>query len=683
MTSAAPRDLTQLYKDGLAHQKAGRLSEARAAYQKLLLLRPNTAEALFQIGRIEAEAGQTAAAERALRKALSLKPKEAAIWQALYSVLNGSAAKKLARDAKKANITLGTEDEASTILSLIARDAELAETRAMALVQAAPGSAWSAFALGRARMAQGKWGGAVGPLEKALERAPTQAAFQIALGICLTHLGRPLRAEHLLLPHVPRDVDATLVLARSYRDTLRPEAAVEVLKKLAPTGRHKAAILMDLALSLAANGEAGAALATAETASAAGLSAVDVAQQMASALQEAGAVAGAVTALERGLEAAPDDAALMTRRAQFKQSAGDLAGADADLEAALRLRPDHADAYRAYIAGRKVTPDDPVLEGLQAQLKCPDLSTRARRVLNFAAAKAMGDIGDHAAVFPYLHRANRLTAEAFPYGFDADLAQARALVGAWPLLNRLEVDAPQDRVIFVTGLPRSGTTLVETILSAHSTVAAGGELPFLNRALAPAFEGVRADAPDPAAFAAAGRRYLRAARQRTQGSLFTDKSIATFSRVGHAATALPGARFVILQRDPRDVALSLYRNMFADGQHRYASNLTAIGRYIRLHNALVAFWAEALPDRVKLVSYEALTETPEPIIRDLVDFAGLSWEDACLAPERSTRRVETLSFATVRKPIGRDAVAGWKAHEAELEPLIEALAEPIDLTPEG
>jgi hypothetical protein len=135
-----------------------------------------------------------------------------------------------------------------------------------------------------------------------------------------------------------------------------------------------------------------------------------------------------------------------------------------------------------------------------------------------------------------------------------------------------------------------------------------------------------------------------------------------------------------LRRDPRDVGLSLYRNLFGEGTHRYAYDLAVMGKYIRLHDALVAFWAKALPDRVHVVDYEALTAAPEPEIRALVAFCGLPWEDACLAPEQSDRRIETLSFAQARAPIGRQAVAGWMRFETELAPLIRALDETrIDL----
>jgi hypothetical protein len=127
-----------------------------------------------------------------------------------------------------------------------------------------------------------------------------------------------------------------------------------------------------------------------------------------------------------------------------------------------------------------------------------------------------------------------------------------------------------------------------------------------------------------------------------------------------------------MRRDPRDTGLSLWRNMFPEGLHRYAYDQTRMARYIRLHEALVSFWAERLPDRVHILDYEALTETRagDP---GIVAFAGLPWDDACLAPQSAQRSVATLSFAQVRQPIGRGSVGGWRRFEAGLGALIEEL----------
>lgn len=668
--------LTERYNQALALAQQGRAADALSMLNALRLVRPDSPEILFQIGRLHTGLGDIAAAEPVLRQALALRPAEAAIWQALHSVLTGPARADLERAATKARIVLGTEADLRPVYAAVQKgQLDRAEALALAMVKAAPAAIWPALALGEARMARGAWGAALGPLQKAVDRAPDMARAQAALGETLMRLDRFAAAEPLLRAALAAgQAGARLALARTLRLSLRTDEAVRLLADAAtPPARE------ELALAQADLGHGPEARAAA-LAAATGTARRILLRRVADGLQGAGAIAEAEATIELALAAAPDEPGLLTHRGQFRQSAGDLAGAEADLKAAIATDPDCAEAYRAYANGRKLAEGDAVIAQLHGRLARPALARDARRVMHFAAAKAAMDLRAPDA-FAHLHTANRLTAEAFPYNFEADLAEARRLVADWPTLAAMTPEGPVDPVLFVTGLPRSGTTLVETILSAHPRVTAGGELPFLSRAMAPALERLRDGQATAAEFADAGARYLVAARRRTgSAGVFTDKAISTFSRVGHAITALPGARIVILRRDPRDVGLSLYRNLFAEGMHRYAYDLAVMGRYIRLHDALVTFWAKALPDRVHVVDYEALTAAPEPEIRALVAFCGLPWDAACLAPERSDRRVETLSFAQVRAPIGRQAVAGWTRFEAELAPLIRALDETeIDL----
>ena len=677
--------LTQRYQGALALAKAGRQAEALAQLRLLDTARPNSPEILFQIGRLEAAQGRPDAAESALRAALTLRPAEAAIWQALHGVLTRGARTGLEREAARAGIILGSEKDARPILAAIEKGkAAEAEAAALRLVKSAPEAFWPAFALGRARAALGNWAGALPPLEMAHLRDPQDTAVQAALGDVLARTGAVIRAEAMLTPLVQDDPQAALALARLLRDTMRPEASADLLQAWTRKRPKARAIWTELALSLASGGQSEAAFDAAARATDGAAGMVTLYTRLASAFEEAGDVASAETAVDAGLARAKTGrAGLLTLRAQKLQSAGDLGAADALLVEAIALDPGYAEAYRAYTAADKRAADDPILARLETALARPDTPSPARSRLHFAAAKAAWDAKDDARAARHLETANRLLASAYPYSFEADLAEARRLVADWTRLAPMRADGPQDPALFVTGLPRSGTTLVETILSAHPQVAAGGEMPFMGRALAPAMDALRGGVADPALFAAAGARYLVAARRRAGGAIFTDKAISTFTRAGHVVRALPGARIIMMRRDPRDVGLSMYRNMFPEGLHRYTNDLQAMGRYIRLHDALAAFWADALPGQVHVVDYEALTADPEPHIRALVAFCGLPWDDACLAPERSQRRVQTLSFAQVRAPIGRQAVAGWTRMEAELQPLIEALDKTrIDLSPQ-
>lgn len=683
MLPVSPARLKQLYQQALAAQSAGRAEEALTLYAQLLKARPDQAEAHFQVGRIHAARGDAAKAESALRKALKARPKEPAIWQALGAVLTGGKLKKLEREAAAAGISLGGAPDIAPILRQIDKgEAAKAEAAALALVTRHPEAAGPALALGLARGAQGKWGGAVLPLEKAIERDPQNARAHAALGEARVELSHWLRAERALRRAAELGADVTLLLARTLRETCRPEEAEALLTAAIAKAGKAPELQIDLGQTLATLRRPAEAEAAYQRAIALGRRPIILAE-LSDLLARAGEHDAAGALVDRLLDSDPDNADLLGLRGQQRQTAGDFEGARADFLKAIDLSKDAAAAIRSYVGGGKVTPDDPILPVLRSRVADLSLPQSSRRVLSFAMAKAMEDLGEYDQVFPHLDRANRIMRAEYPYRFETDLEIVRSVLEGFEAVRGRAHPGPfaEDAAIFVSGLPRSGTTLVETILSAHSRVTAGGEMAGLVQALNLPIEQCSLD-PEALgdAFAVAGHRYVAAARRRSGAEdLFTDKAISTFSRVGQAAIALPNARFLMLRRDPRDVGLSIYRNMFPPGLQRYSTDLADIGRFIRLYDRMQEVWAEALPDRVHVVDYEALTAEPEPQIRALVAAAGLDWQEACLSPHKAKRRVETLSFAQVRQPIYRASVAAWRRYENELEPLLDALEKPVSI----
>ncbi len=669
-----PIDLTGLYREGMAAQQAGHFAEALAIYDRILGAQAGIPEVLFQKARCLTETDPDAA-EATFREALKGKPKEPAIWQGLYGTLRGPARVKLEKDAQRKGIVLGSEADTRAIFAALKKGhATQAEAAATGLAKRAPAAFWPAYALGLARLALLK--PALAPLEIAVARDPSHGAARVALARAYIAVGRPIKAE-AVLADAELSADRTLLMARILRDTARAEEAVALLQSVEVKPPRGAA---ELAISLAQVGHSAAAMKSIKIAVAAGATPELLTRVAASAAEEAGDFAGAEAMIDAAL--VKPTAHLLTHRAQLHQSAGEFAQADETLRAAIAALPTYGEAFRAYMNGRKVEVDDPLLPAMMAAIERADIKGPDRAALHFAGAKARGDLGDHGAVFGHLETANRLMARAYPYSLDTDLAEARALATDWRVLKDSPAQGPGDPVIFVTGLPRSGTTLVETILAAHPAARAGGEMPFLNRSLAPVMEALRHDTLDARDVAVSGQRYLRAAQRRVgEGSVIIDKAISTFSRIGHAARALPGAQFVLVKRDPRDVGLSLYRNMFPEGLHRFSYDLAAIGRYVRLHDAITEFWAWALPDRVYLVEYEALTANPDREIRALLQAVGLPWDEACLSPEATGRRIQTLSFTQARQPISTGSVAGWQRYKAELEPLIDALDVNFDIAP--
>ncbi|WP_226624230.1 tetratricopeptide repeat-containing sulfotransferase family protein [Alloyangia pacifica] len=389
----------------------------------------------------------------------------------------------------------------------------------------------------------------------------------------------------------------------------------------------------------------------------------------------------ALAALDRQIAAEPKAIKPRADKAHYLQLLGRFDEAEKLFRALIKRHPGETELYRIFLATKKLAAGDPLLRAMETLWAKRDLSDRQRMHLGFALAKAMEETGQTARVFPYLTRANALQRKAAPFDSAAQAREFAAVRRAQDGLAPASESAPALRPIFVTGMPRSGTTLVERILGAHPEVSAGGEL---GHALKLAYgyfgagELMRPIAQEPperiAAFAA---HYMRLAARDTGRSTgaITDKSILCHLIFGLLDHALPGAKIIVVHRDPRDIALSIYKNHFVLGTHRYATDLAEIATAIKRFRANVAHWKEALPGRLHEIRYEDLVADPEPQARALIAAAGLAWDPACLDTQAAQGAVKTLSVSQARQPIYRGSAQAWKKYETELAPFIEAWGE--------
>ena len=267
---------------------------------------------------------------------------------------------------------------------------------------------------------------------------------------------------------------------------------------------------------------------------------------------------------------------------------------------------------------------------------------------------------------PTLLRLHRESARRVRAAYDADLLAAGRGLG-------LSTAAP----IFVVGMPRSGSTLIEQILSAHPEVRALGETAVLPRLLerGALFAGPAPMSPDRAALRALARRYLEAIRARgwRGAGRFVDKTLENYLHVGAIALMFPNAVILHAVRDPLDTCVSCWRQLFAEGAETLY-DLAEIGAEYVAYRQTMEHWRAVLPGRVIDVDHEALVADPERRIRWLVtEAAGLTWDDACLAFDTAGEAARTASSVQVRQPIFRTSLQRWRRYEARLGPLIEAL----------
>jgi tetratricopeptide (TPR) repeat protein len=354
-------------------------------------------------------------------------------------------------------------------------------------------------------------------------------------------------------------------------------------------------------------------------------------------------------------------------------------------ERAAQLAPKRAQFHFALALSGRFSPGDPRLAAIEALMRDPALSDNDRITLQFALGKAFGDLEQHEISFRHFLDGNALKRQQTSYDEAAGLRffERIATIFTAELMQRMRGGGDPSRIpVFVVGMPRSGTTLIEQILASHSKVFGAGELEVFGRTV---FNlGIEKRSPvtfpelvpnlSAEELRQLGARYLeRMSAVAGAAERIVDKLPLNFTFVGLIHLALPNARIIWARRDPIDTCLSCFSTLFGGDQpHTY--DLAELGRYHRAYEALMLHWQRVLPEGVMLeVRYEDVVEDLEGQARRMVEYCDLEWQDACLAFHRTQRPVRTASVAQVRRPIYRSSVGRWRAYEHLLQPLLEAL----------
>ena len=394
----------------------------------------------------------------------------------------------------------------------------------------------------------------------------------------------------------------------------------------------------------------------------------------------------AVQVYRHTVAAAPADARARYNLGTSLMFTGDLAGAQHEINKCIEIQPTFWEAYSVLSRLRRQSAQHNHVDDLQTLLSRFGDQDEARQRLNLALAKEYEDLGDHARAFAHLSRGNAVVSSRQNYSSRQDQAIFDALIEHAPEVQPASSGYATDEPIFVFGMPRSGTTLVERILSSHADVASAGELKQLGVLLKYMSGSPSADLLDVDTIVrcrqldwhALGERYLMSTRPLSgQTPRFIDKFPHHFLYAAYLANALPQARIICVRRNPMDTCLGNFRQGFSEASpfHRYAFDLLDIGRYYVMFDRLMAHWRTALPGRILEVSYESLVQDQEPTTRAMLDFCGLCWDPACLAFEKNSAPVDTASAVQVRQPIYRSALGRWKQYAEELTPLRNLLVD--------
>lgn len=400
---------------------------------------------------------------------------------------------------------------------------------------------------------------------------------------------------------------------------------------------------------------------------------------------QANAHAQAARAFGRAAALAPDVASYRFNHATSLIFAGDIDAAEREYEACLALDARYWKAHLALSQLRRQSAERNHLDRLAALLAESGSEPAARLYLHLALAKEYEDLRDYPRAFEHLVAGKAAGGAGRGYTIERDKALFDALMRAFPTHAGVSGGAASREPIFVIGMPRTGTTLVDRILSSHPHVHSAGELPnfgvLLKRAsgsrtphLLDADTVERARSVD---WARLGEAYVASTRPGTGHTpRFVDKLPHNFLYAGFIARALPNAKLVCLRRDPLDTCLSNFRQLFAQGSsyYDYSFDLLDTGRYYVLFERLMAHWRAVLPGRVLELRYEDLVDDQERETRRLLEFCELPWDDACLRFEHNPAPVATASAVQVREPLHRGSIGRWRRYGTQLGALRALLA---------
>ncbi len=690
-------DFAQQFHQACQLHESGELEAARLAYLSLLSEQPEHAEVLHRLGNIELRYGQLQSAEQRVARALQLQP-----------------------DAPGYQITLGN------ILRAAQRPQEaLAAYRAE--LAARPDFAIAHQQVGLMMLEGGEPAGAVRSLLKAVEHAPDLASAHNYLGRALNNLGNFPQAANAFLsaierqPHFPEAYNNLGHVLRAQGNMRKAaEAFTEAVRQDPADTRAQ----HNLGTALAALNDAPGAVQAFKEAIRLDPDNADACHNLAVVLHDKGLLDQALEYYDKALSVDATRADTLSSRGAALQSMGAFTQAQGSYEAALQvhanlpaalaglagllhmqgrdqeglalLEPRLAAGMRApevlgsYADMMRATGDTAPARALLTQIMShPRLTADQQLQLHFKMGDLCDADGDYDLAFEHYQRANGLKRTGFDPDkhaqqidrlivyFDAE----RCAGGSAPLAE------PSQLPVFIVGMPRSGTSLVEQIVASHSQVFGAGELNHIGAIVrhlvgqhtlgtqAPLGWPELLDQVPAQRLGECATEYLMQLRAMDRNALrISDKMWLNFEHLGLIAQLFPGARVLHCTRDPLDTALSCYfHNFFQTIALPFSYRLADIGEYYLDYVRLMDHWRKALPLRMLDVPYEALVAEQGPISRALIDFLELPWDEACLRFHETPRVALTASYAQVKKPMYSSSVGRWRHYERHLAPLRKVL----------
>ena len=396
-------------------------------------------------------------------------------------------------------------------------------------------------------------------------------------------------------------------------------------------------------------------------------------------LKQLGRLDEAETNYRKAIALKPDFAEGHKDLGTMLQEQGRLDEGETSYRKAITLKPDFAEAHRLLTLLKKFDAQDKQYSKMQELYLDKNISEEQRCNINFGLAKACEDLGDLEKAFHHYREGNVLRKKLLNYNINQDIELFRQIKFTYPRIeqNSLPPDNLTKKLIpiFIVGMPRSGTTIVEQIISSHSKVTGAGELNFVAQFGSLIARGLSDSNTD--SLINFRERYLFKLQSVSNGNLIvTDKMPQNFCYIGLLAAAFPEAKIVHVKRNPAAVCWANYKQYFASKNIGYCYSIDDVISYYKLYESLMVFWINTLSKRIYNLDYEQLTVNQESETRQLIDYLDLDWDEKCLSPQNNKRNITTASSIQVRKKVYRGSSEQWKKYQPFLNGAFDSLLSP-------
>jgi len=653
-------DVPGLYNiSGVCHAALGQFDAAVVSYEKALKLKPDYAEAYANLGDVYKNSGHFDMAIINYERALNIKPDFLVVLGNLGNVYSDSG--QLAKAVKYYERALKINPDIAIIYNN----------------------------LGIALKGLGRLGEAISSYERALKIKPDFAIVYCNLGNVRRDIGQLEAAVECYkeaLKIKPDYVEACINIGNIYRNLGNLDAAIEYYEQAIKINPNHAEAHGNLGSVYSDAAQFDAAIACYERALKIKPDHAEMYLNLGNVHRDVGHLEMAIECYEEALKIHPDYAEAYSRLGCVLRDFGRLEAALENFERALEIKPGYAEVYR-YIGNlERYHKNDARMDQMESLLSTPGLSSSDRMHLCFALARVYEDLGRHDELFKYLNEGNSLRKAELNYNIHEDVesfSNMKKMFNTQPVpveLSKLD-EAPTIQPVFIVGMPRSGTSLVEHILASHEDVHGAGELQFMaNISNSILRDRLSKEGPLEVACLSAKEsnrlrhEYLESLRSLGfSESIVTDKMPLNFFWIGFIRQAFPNAKIVHLCRDPMATCWSIYKSFFTSKGNGFSYDLGDLAEFYGLYMDLMEFWRQCFPGAIYDLCYERLTESQEDETRKLLDYCGLDWDDRCLYFHETSRAVRTASAVQVRSKMTSGRSEAWRKYEKHLQPLLGPL----------